>query len=52
MTTWEWIGLLLFLIVVMLLFFASFGGSNIDGQNIEEYMENLFEEKPIKKAKK
>ncbi|UVF62545.1 hypothetical protein QKV95_gp071 [Poseidoniales virus YSH_150918] len=51
MTTWEWIGLLVFLIIVMLLFFAAFGGSNIDSQNIEEYMENLFEEKN-KKANK
>lgn len=44
MTTREWIGLLFFLIVLTLLFFAAFGGSNIDSQNIEEYMDNLLNE--------
>lgn len=45
MSTWEWIGLFLFLIVVTLLFFAAFGGSNLDHQNIEEYMDSLLNEK-------
>tara|TARA_R100000231_G_C5222584_1_gene134009 strand:+ start:344 stop:502 length:159 start_codon:yes stop_codon:yes gene_type:complete len=44
MTTWEWFGLFIFLIVLTLLFFAAFGGSNIDSQNIEEYMDNLLNE--------
>lgn len=44
MSTAEWFGLLLFLIVLTLLFFAAFGGSNLDGQNIEEYMDNLLQQ--------
>ena len=44
MSTAEWFGLFIFLIVVSLLFFAAFGGSNIDSQNIEEYMDNLLNE--------
>lgn len=45
MSTWEWFGLFMFLIILTLLFFAAFGGSNLDGQNIEEYMDNLLKEK-------
>jgi len=45
MSTWEWFGLFVFLVVLTLLFFAAFGGSNLDGQNIEEYMDNLLNEK-------
>jgi len=45
MSTWEWFGLFVFLVVLTLLFFAAFGGSNLDGQNIEEYMDNLLNDK-------
>jgi len=42
MSTWEWAGLLAFLIVVVLLFFAAFGGSNLTEQSVEEYMQRLM----------
>lgn len=42
MDTWEWIGLFAFLIVVVLLFFAAFGGSNLTEQSVEEYMQRLM----------
>lgn len=44
MDTWEWIGLFAFLIVVILLFFAAFGGSNLTEQSVEEYMQRLMKE--------
>ena len=42
MDTWEWVGLFAFLIVVVLLFFAAFGGSNLTEQSVEEYMQRLM----------
>ena len=42
MDTAEWFGLFIFLIVVSLLFFAAFGGSNITDQNVEEYIKRLL----------
>lgn len=42
MSTWEWAGLFAFLIVVILLFFAAFGGSNLTEQSVEEYMQRLM----------
>jgi hypothetical protein len=44
MTTWEWIGLIFFLIILMLLFFAAFGGTNITDESVEEYMKRLMGE--------
>ena len=44
MDTWEWIGLFAFLIVVILLFFAAFGWSNLTEQSVEEYMQRLMRE--------
>tara|TARA_R100001377_G_C3174833_1_gene104419 strand:- start:506 stop:658 length:153 start_codon:yes stop_codon:yes gene_type:complete len=44
MGTMEWFGLFLFLIVVVLLFFAAFGGSNLTDQSVEEYMQRLIKE--------
>ena len=45
MTTWEWIGLILFMLVVLLLFFAAFGGSNITDESVEEYMTRLMQKR-------
>jgi len=49
MSGWEWFGLFIFLVTLMLLFFAAFGGSNITDQSVEDYMKRLMsEEKPKK----
>jgi hypothetical protein len=45
MTTWEWLGLILFMLVVLLLFFAAFGGSNITDESVEEYMTRLMQKR-------
>jgi len=44
MSTAEWFGLFIFLIVVSLLFFAAFGGSNITEQSVDEYIKRLLGE--------
>ena len=44
MSTAEWFGLFIFLIVVSLLFFAAFGGTNITDESVEEYMKRLIGE--------
>lgn len=44
MTGWDWFGLIAFLIVLMLLFFAAFGGSNITDESVEDYMKRLMRE--------
>ena len=44
MTGWDWFGLVAFLIILMLLFFAAFGGSNITDQSVEDYMKRLMRE--------
>ena len=44
MSTAEWFGLFVFLIVVSLLFFAAFGGSNITEKSVEEYIARLLGE--------
>tara|TARA_R100001126_G_C4760933_1_gene117684 strand:- start:166 stop:315 length:150 start_codon:yes stop_codon:yes gene_type:complete len=43
MTGWDWFGLITFVIILMLLFFAAFGGSNITDESIEEYMKRLMQ---------
>jgi len=48
MTTWEWIGLAFFLVILMLLFFAAFGGTNITDESVEEYMKRLMGEESRK----
>ena len=44
MSTSEWFGLFIFLVIVSLLFFAAFGGSNISEQSVEEYIKRLLGE--------
>ena len=43
MTGWDWFGLITFVIILMLLFFAAFGGTNITDESIEEYMKRLMQ---------
>lgn len=42
MSTSEWFGLFLFLIILSLLFFAAFGGSHLSDQTVEQYMNRLL----------
>jgi len=44
METMDWFGLLFFIIIVTLLFFAAFGGYNLTEQSVEEYMKRLRKE--------
>jgi|TARA_R100000030_G_scaffold94886_1_gene82002 hypothetical protein len=44
MTGWDWFGLFFFVMILMLLFFAAFGGSNITDQSVEDYMKRLMKE--------
>jgi|TARA_R110000744_G_scaffold294075_1_gene404356 hypothetical protein len=44
MDTIEWIGFFVFLIVIVLLFFAAFGGSQLTDQSVDEYMQRLIKE--------
>lgn len=43
MTGWDWFGLITFFVILMLLFFAAFGGSNITDESIEDYMNRLMQ---------
>tara|TARA_Y100001937_G_scaffold68044_1_gene93011 strand:- start:527 stop:694 length:168 start_codon:yes stop_codon:yes gene_type:complete len=43
-TTLEWIGWIVFVFIISLLFFAAFGNSKYSEDSIEEYMEKLIEE--------
>jgi hypothetical protein len=45
MSTWEWLGLIVFMLMVLLLFFAAFGGSNITDESVEEYMTRLMQKR-------
>tara|TARA_R110000744_G_scaffold360379_1_gene467900 strand:+ start:650 stop:799 length:150 start_codon:yes stop_codon:yes gene_type:complete len=49
MSGWEWFGLFIFLVTLMLLFFAAFGGSSITDQSVEDYMKRLMSEEQPKK---
>lgn len=42
MSPWEWVGWIVFVILVSLLFFAAFGNSKYTEESIDEYMENLI----------
>jgi hypothetical protein len=44
METGEMIGWLFFVLIITLLFFAAFGGSNLTEESIEEYMETLMKQ--------
>jgi len=44
MEGWDWFGLVIFVIILMLLFFAAFGGTSVSEQSIEEYMKRLMNE--------
>ena len=44
MDGWYLFGLVIFLIILMLLFFAAFGGTSVSEQSIEDYMKRLMSE--------
>ena len=44
MGTIEWFGLIIFLIIVTLLFFAAFGGTKLSDASVEEYLARLMKE--------
>ena len=44
MSPWEWLGWIIFVILVSLLFFAAFGNSKYTEESIDEYMETLISE--------
>ena len=44
MDGWDWFGLIIFVVILMLLFFAAFGGTNITDESVEEYMKRLMSE--------
>ena len=44
MTGWDWFGLAIFIIVLMLLFFAAFGATSVTDESVEEYMKRLMGE--------
>lgn len=48
MTSWEVLMMIIYLIVLVLLFFAAFGGSNLNEHSVEEYMTRLLNEEEVK----
>jgi|TARA_R100000482_G_C5060885_1_gene117036 cell division protein FtsW (lipid II flippase) len=44
MDGWDWFGLIIFVVILMLLFFAAFGGTSITDESVEEYMKRLMSE--------
>ena len=42
MSTAEWFGLFIFMIILTLLFFAAFGGTNITEQSVDDYIKRLM----------
>tara|TARA_R100000781_G_scaffold66120_1_gene41571 strand:+ start:309 stop:461 length:153 start_codon:yes stop_codon:yes gene_type:complete len=44
MDTLEWFGLIIFLVIVTLLFFAAFGGSQLTDSSVEDYLARLMKE--------
>jgi hypothetical protein len=44
MTTWEVFILIAYMVCLILLFFAAFGGSNLNEHSVEEYMSRLMSE--------
>jgi|TARA_R100000742_G_C4276988_1_gene98471 hypothetical protein len=42
MTGWDWFGLFVFITILMLLFFAAFGGTSVTDENVEDYMRRLM----------
>ena len=49
MSTAEWIGMIIFLIILSLLFFAEFGGTNITEQSVDDYIKRLMGQTEEKK---
>tara|TARA_R110000787_G_scaffold216054_2_gene325261 strand:- start:166 stop:324 length:159 start_codon:yes stop_codon:yes gene_type:complete len=52
MSSLEWFLLLVYMVVLVLLFFAAFGGSNLNEHSVEEYMGRLLNESNEENLKK
>jgi|TARA_R100001460_G_scaffold314_13_gene1541 Fe2+ transport system protein B len=49
MSTAEWFGLFIFMVILTLLFFAAFGGTNITEQSVDDYIKRLMGQTEEKK---
>ena len=49
MSTAEWFGLFIFMVILTLLFFAAFGGTNITEQSVDDYIKRLIGQTEDKK---
>tara|TARA_R100001015_G_C4622618_1_gene180128 strand:+ start:57 stop:206 length:150 start_codon:yes stop_codon:yes gene_type:complete len=49
MSTAEWFGLFIFMVILTLLFFAAFGGTNITEQSVDDYIKRLMGQTEDKK---
>ena len=49
MSTAEIIGMIIFMIILSLLFFAAFGGTNITEQSVDDYIKRLMGQTDEKK---
>ena len=49
MSTAEWSGVFIFMIILTLLFFAAFGGTNITEQSVDDYIKRLMGQTEEKK---
>ena len=45
MDGWDWFALIVFITILMLLFFAAFGGTSVTDESVEDYMKRLMNEK-------
>ena len=43
-SAWSWLGLLLYIMLMAVFFFAAFGTSNMSEDSIDEYMDKLIRE--------
>jgi len=52
MQTIEIFGWFFFVLIITLLFFAAFGGTNLTEESIEEYMETLMQKETLERDRK
>jgi len=42
MDTWDWFLLVFYIGILMLLFFAAFGGASVTDESVDQYMKRLM----------